>query len=299
MKLRYCVVLLLAGCNSTDGSTNSFSSGSTTTTTGSSNTNSGPVYETLDSTSSNTSTLAGTAVTTNGATLIATFHNVTGSMRHNNGRFALTDSYALVDNDGFDNQNKATDGNATLELLTSGRNYKYMIPYATSYTAGGTTNRTIGIFGIPTRGADLPSTGSAVYTGEAVMAYNNKNGTAFTHSSTGRTTISANFGNKTVDVNSRFSLVRDGSGNLVPNPVFDEINENDMIISGGTFSGGTYNLRRNGTMVDPIGANATALGRGHFFGGEAAGSGTRPAEAGGITVFTGDSGSVIHTYFGD
>ena len=167
-----------------------------------------------------------------------------------------------------------------------------------TYTQGADNRTVLGVFGIPTRAEDLPSSGTATYTGEAVLAYANLNGIRFVHSSTGRSVIEADFANGTVDINSKYTTITDSNDNPVAVPVFDEIDHTGMVISGGTFTGGTSQFKSNGTNVDPVGANAVTLARGAFFGGERIGVNTRPAETAGIVVKEGDDGSVINLFIG-
>ena len=98
---------------------------------------------------------------------------VTGSLTHNTGRLELNNGlYLFVDPDGPDVNDliapvgAATGGTVGLRITGT---YQYVIPYELSYSVGGVSYSTEGVAGIITAPTDMPSAGSARYTGEAYM----------------------------------------------------------------------------------------------------------------------------------
>jgi hypothetical protein len=119
----------------------------------------------------------------------------------------------------------------------------------------------VGFIGMASDSGDLPTGGSATFTGEAVG----------TSSATGNWTgnsavVTANFGSGTVDVTTSNTA----------NGIVENMNLTGMAITGNELSGGTLNVTHNGAAVD-----ATSFGLrtgGQFYGYDAATSG--PDEVG-------------------
>lgn len=254
-------------------------------------------YQTLSSTAAVTSALAGAAVRSNGTTGALDVVTLTNSSTtHNTGATTINDgTYTLTDADGFDANNQLTDGTSTIAPVASVTgNYEYVTAYTQSYSAGG-VNYTIpaGVVGIATAAADVSTSGSATYTGEAAGVV--ASGTSSFDLTNGTATVTANFGSGNVNVTTTgFTATRTGGAGTVP---IDTVSVSNMSISGNTFSGGTVSTLNGGVAVSVTGANTTATASGAFFGYDA---GTNfPDEVGGVIVQQGDNGLVGVGFVGD
>lgn len=304
MKFRILYLItaaLVSGCNSTE-EFSSFSPATTisqtSVTPSTPNPNPHPIYKDFDSIFG-TSAVEGDAIDDNTTDNLISYVTVSGSINHRTGRVEIIGPYNMVDADGFDPSDQATDGTQILKLLAYSNDYDHARAYTATRTVGGKSFRTFGVLGIPTRSENLPISGTATYSGHSDVLYENIPGT-YTHSSVGTVQIDADFGNGSVDVTSTFADVRDASLNTpVADPDFDEIRLRGMTITAGQFNGGTYELLKNGTTVDPVGAGAFHNTNGRFYGGEAVDSSTRPAEAGGVFSVHGADANIYNTFVGD
>lgn len=256
-----------------------------------------PSYETLDSTADATSTLGGVALrsTNTDFDLVAT----TGSLTHDTGETTLSDgSGSLTDPDGLDANGQLTDGGSTVtvddgQLFTG--SYEYVRAYQQSYSSGGTNFDATGIDGIVTDAGDVPTSGTATYSGEAIgvviagnEGYDLENGSS---------TVTADFGAGTVDATMTGFTARDhATGNTATAPI-DTIAATGMTIAGNGFSGGTVTTTNSGTAVNVTGANTTTAAQGAFFGYDAAAS--APDEVGGMVLQQGDDGIVAGAFIAD
>lgn len=280
------VMGLLTGCGGGGGGTQPQS-------------NTAPSYETMSSTADATSTLAGSGIRSNGTSGAIDLTSTSGTLKHDTGATTIDDgTYSLTDSDGFNGSNVMSDGSSTLTSDgTQGFSgtYEYVRAYNQTYTSGGVTYDTTGIYGIVTNASDMPTSGSATYTGEAT-------GVVITATqgfdlSNGTSTVNANFGAGTVDVTlNGFTSTDQSTGNPSAAPI-DTISVTGMAISGNGFSGGTASTSNSGTTTSVTGANTTNSAQGHFFGYDAANS--QPDEVGGNVVIQGDDGRVIGTFIAD
>ncbi|MEL6748914.1 MAG: transferrin-binding protein-like solute binding protein [Pseudomonadota bacterium] len=258
-----------------------------------------PSYENMSSTADATSTLAGSGIRSNGTSGAIDLVNTSGSLKHDTGATTLNDgTYTLTDSDGFNASNVMSDGSSTLTSDgTQGFSgtYEYVRAYNQTYISGGVTYDTTGIYGIATNASDMPTSGSATYTGEATGVV--VTATQGFGLSSGTSTVNADFGAGTVNVTlNGFTATDQATGNAATAPI-DTISVNGMTISGNGFSGGTATTSNGGTTTSVTGANTTSNPQGHFFGYDSANS--RPDEVGGNVLIQGDDGRVIGTFIAD
>lgn len=255
-----------------------------------------PSYETLTSSASKTSTLGGVALRSNNTTGAMTLTTTSGSVTHNTGATTISDgTYTLTDNDGSNTSGVISDGSSTLTAGTTNGTYDYVLIYDQTYTSGGTSYDSAGIGGIVTNAADVPTSGTANYTGEAE---------AFVVTATqgfdlldGKSTVAANFGAGTVNVTMNGFTAEDAAtGNPTTAPI-DTISVTGMAIAGNGFSGGTIATTNAGSAVNLTGANTTSAAQGAFFGYDAAIS--APDEVGGLILLQGDDGVVAGGFIAD
>ena len=226
-----------------------------------------PSYEALSSTASSTSTLAGSAIRSNGTTGTLDVTTASGTLMHDTGATTVSDgTYILADADGISG-GVLTDGSST--LISNGSQgfnvtYEYVQAYNQTYTSGGVTYDSNGVYGIVTTASDVPSSGTATYTGEArgvvvtgAQGFDLNNGTSI---------VNANFGAGTVDVTMNgFSATSQAIGAAATAPI-DTISATGMTISGNGFSGGTMTTANGGAVISVTGPNTSVAGQGHFFG---------------------------------
>lgn len=248
-----------------------------------------PSYETLDSDAATTSTLGGVAWRLNESTGVLDLQTVSGTTTHDTGATTVTDgTYTLTDPDGLDENGVLTDGEVELETVAAVlETYEYVTVYALEYTSGGTPYSSTGVGGVITSASDVPTTGSATYTGAAGASVVTPGQNLVLEDGTSR--VSADFAAGEVDV------TLDYSNNLAA-PI-DMIEVTDMAISGNGFSGGTVAVTNGGTAVTFTGANTETAAQGAFFGFDAAIS--APDEVGGIVYQRGDTGAVLGNFVAD
>lgn len=282
-------IALLSACGGGGSSPSNPGGGSTTPTTP-------PSYESLSSTASKTSTLGGVALRSNTTTGTMGLVTTSGSVTHNTGATTIADgTYTLNDPNGFDASGNLSDGSSTVTPGTMTGSYDYVTVYEQSYTSGGTTYDSAGIGGIVTSASDVPTSGTANYTGEAE---------AFVVTATqgfdlldGKSTVAANFGAGTVNVTMNGFTAEDAAtGNPTTAPI-DTISVTGMAIAGNGFSGGTIATTNAGSAVNLTGANTTSAAQGAFFGYDAAIS--APDEVGGLIMLQGDDGVVAGGFIAD
>ncbi|MEP5155000.1 transferrin-binding protein-like solute binding protein [Planktotalea sp.] len=278
--LSFC---LLAACNA-----------STTASTDSATTD----YETFNSTANTTSTLGGAAVKLRENPDVVTVSSSSGTLDHSTGATVLDDgTYRLEDQDGFGFDTLLTDGISVL-IATPTRgfsdSYSYARVYTQGYLVGTTPYSATGVFGIVTSDADIPTSGSATYTGEAVGNYSD--GTTDYDLDDGSSTVVANFGTGTVNVTMEgFEAVNRSNGNT-EDVGFNQVTITGMSIDGNQFDGGTIATLADGTVVTIIGAQSQSDAIGRFFGLDSDGV---PDEVGGVGYIEGADGSVTTIFLAD
>ena len=205
-----------------------------------------PSYETLGSTAATTSKLGGVALLTTqlGAIEIVP---TSGTMTHNTGNTTITDgTYSLTDEDGFSSNGSTltlTDGTSTITSDTESLSgtYDYLMPYSQAYpsTSGVGSVGVGGIIGVTTSVNDVPTTGSATYTGDAEGIYTTliSPDAVASEAFVGTSTVSVDFADGTVDATMTDLLVNvvEPTTNVVtttPTALVDTISVTGMNIDG-------------------------------------------------------------------
>ena len=291
------VALTLSGCNSTVTSTASSAPSGTT-------------YQNLNSTAAATSVLGGDAIRLNNTTPGISLVTNSGTLTHNTKKHTFNDGkITLTDNDGFDAATlpKLVDAtNATLIISSpttadSGitGTYEYVRLYEVDYNdpVSGDAIENVGHFGVVTGTADVPSTGTATYTGGAAGIVENVN-TGLSLDLFGTSTVAVDFGAKTVvaSINGITAKTTTATPVAAPTPV-DSITATNMTITGNQFDGGAIISSLNGVAVDLTGTGSVSSTQGTFFGYDTASS--IPDEVAGIILKVGNTGHVAMNYISD
>ncbi len=251
-------------------------------------------YQTLPGTGFSTSTLGGAALNqVAGVAVPQRISPLTGSVNRATGAMVLNDGlYLFLDTNGFDGSGQLVDGaNTGIRLDSAGTNtfrnsYNYVIPIQYSYSVGGVSSLFTGTVGIETRGADMPTAGTAHYVGEALASYSPTVG--------GRQSL--NNGTSVVDVNFRTGRV-DVTMGFVTTASIDSIAGTGMQIVGTSFSGGTWRTYKGGVLKNVTGIGSTTSSIGDFYGYDSNIPG--PDEVAGVVLMGGASGAVYGMYLAD
>lgn len=256
--------------------------------------NSEGLYELYSSTAAKTSVLSGSTQQANNASGALKLLSVSGSLVHNSGKLNVDDgNYSLTDDNGPDSKKIFTDGGSTLTYNGGfSGSYKYALTYQQAYELNGVTYDANGIIGIATKSADMPTSSSVTYNGEATAV-------VVTASSghdlkSGTSQVVANFGTGKASITlNGFTSFNQVTGLAQTAPI-DEIKITDISINGNGFSGGTFVTSKSGTTVDITGANSSKTSQSQFYGLNSAG--TAPAETGGHVLMQGDDGIISGSY---
>lgn len=153
----------------------------------------------------------------------------------------------------------------------------------------------VGVVGVATETADMPTEGSATFTGGAVGFV--ITGDSGVRLSNGQSTVTANFASGLVDVDlNNFSGVSQVSGNVVDTP-FDSLTLLEAAIVDGGFTGGILTSTGDNSVAEVIGGNTTIQAEGQFYGiNDATGD---PAEVGGLIHAQGDTGQIFTSFIAD
>ncbi|TRD21726.1 transferrin-binding protein-like solute binding protein [Palleronia caenipelagi] len=224
---------------------------------------------------------------------------VTGSRHHGSDDLRLNiDGTSFRDADGADLYGRYRSGDAVVAI--DGRqgfdgDYSYVTAYDHTYRRDGTDYAASGIVGIATDPADLPSSGQATYTGEAVVS--TVRGGRVVRYGMGTSRVSADFGTGRVDATlGDFGVVSHSVDGAV-GAQLDTVRLQNMRIDGNRFSGGTVRVERKGSTVDLTGVNTRSQSQGVFYGGR--GDVGPPDEVGGVFTSQGASGRVTGAYLAD
>ncbi|WP_293451820.1 hypothetical protein [Planktotalea sp.] len=177
-------------------------------------------------------------------------------------------------------------------MLTDQANYQFMA----RYTIDQTTNATLGVFGIPTLTADMPTTGTASFEGFGEVSE------VYVDALPGvRSTVIDHVASSTVDVNFLTNTVNAAlqvSGALTPiGSQVDRLSARGMTLTGSSFSGGIINMFNNGERVYPNGTAANNSAAEQFYGAKRKADGTlTPAEVGGVIHSSSADGFVFGTF---
>ena len=156
--------------------------------------------------------------------------------------------------------------------------------------SGTVTQESLGVVGIATASADLPTSGTATHNGEAWLSYSSG---ADYFAATGDVAATTNFGSDKMEL--RITDIDDGAGNAdVP---LDTLIFSDIDVSGNSFSGSAYSASLGGSAYEPTGAGSTATIDGTFYGYDSHIS--SPDEMGGTFMVTGSDGEIIGLFGAD
>lgn len=260
--------------------------------------NNSPDYEPLASTANATSVLGGVALKLQTIPTSTTLSTSSGTLVHATGATTLNDgTYTLVDPDGYTANGLLTDGTSTL-ISTPAQgftgNYDFVRAYSHSYFVSDVPYVATGIYGVVTTASDMPSTGSATFSGEAQASYFNS--TTNFDLSKGKSQITANFADGNVSVTMDDFTITNRDTGVSSNIGFNGVKIEGMRILGNEFAGGTITTERNGASVDVIteGTQQNAIGR--FFGLTNTGL---PDEVGGIGYLKGNDGTLTTIFLAD
>lgn len=240
--------------------------------------------------------LGGTAIRSNAATGELQMVTLTGTKYHDTRATVVSDgSYTLVDDDGFDRADRISDGHSTLSLRPVFQNYTALRVFDQAYAVNGVRFDSVGILGVLTRPADIPTSGSATYFGRSdVVVVTANEG----FSLQGQSIVDADFsGSGSVNVTMDRFVASNMRTGLTTDAPFDAITISDMVMSGNQFSGGTITTLQNSSVIFITGANTVASSQGAFFGYDPALR--RSDEVGGMVLVQGDDGIVIGNFLAD
>jgi len=229
------------------------------------NDNGGSSYpEIANTTSTAESPLTGTFVSLNGD--VSTF---LGTYTHNTGAALFTDGSTTVNDPNGGTGLTGLQSGTTRVSVFVGDGLSNAMEFLTPVTITGPQADGSAIIGLATEVGDMPTSTTAVYTGQSSI--NVAAGTAY--GLNGNATINTDFGANRVDV-----TMTDFTGSTTTAP-FDTIKINDMGISASGFSGGSFSATNNGSAVNILSGTQTLQSSGRFYGFDSANS--IPAEVGG------------------
>lgn len=155
----------------------------------------------------------------------------------------------------------------------------------------------VAVLGVPTRGADLPATGTVVYSGQGEV-------TRKTAGSSGTFNGSASTDNMSIVADFRANQVRMTMNDLETEPGsqsvgFDTLSIHNMALSrqSATFTGGALTL--SGSSRSPTGDSSQLSARGSFYGDQRDTAPAGAAEAAGAFVQRGSDGAIYGTFIAD
>lgn len=255
----------------------------------------GHIYRDLE-TSEQTSIPLGGAALRNSASNGRDTTNVQGTLSRPTGSISVSDpDYIFNAPSGLDANGRATDANgAQVELGQDSRigGYEYLTTGTIDYATPSGPTTAIIVVGAVTQGPDMPVTGSATYSGTALVDEFSANCNC---RHTGDATVVADFGNGTVTATLGDFTTTSSNTALPPVQNFDTIIVADMSINGSNMNGSTVITELNGTPVTLFGNNPNVSATGTFFGLDHAG---HPDEVGGVFIVDGN-GAVMGVFVAD
>lgn len=176
-----------------------------------------------------------------------------------------------------------SEGNNRVSKTTAGGltgTYDFFAPVTVTQDNGVTTD--VGVVGVQTAAGEMPTSGTATFTGEANVTQITTGLGAGTTNSAASLAVDVDFAANQADV--KMTSVT-GLG-------FDEMNILNARVNGAAIdeTGATVEFKTNGAAVTPIGTQSGTSVDGSFYGLRA--SDSIPEEAGGVFAVTGSSGSV-------
>ena len=253
-----------------------------------------------------TSALGGSSATSGGDGSSSTTA-ISGSITLNTGRLELIDgAFRFVDLDGPESDgyinDAGNDGFIDSQLV---QGYDYVFQFAVCCSAGTNYDMHLGVLGLVTAPSDLPSAGSASYTGEAYAEIyylfpSLATGGSFNFFDKGISQVDVDFASGTASVllGSFARITQNGGAVITPATApFDQIQGSGLVLSGGHLTGGDWATYSGGSIVNVVGANGTTSSNGTFFGYDP--SISAPDEVGGVVSINGDEGYVVGVYIAD
>jgi len=262
-------------------------------------------YEPLASTVATTSTLGGSALRWPAGDTKPEAISLTGNRTGDTGRTALNDgTYLFVYVHGTSAAGAILDGAGASGTVGDNRfagTYDYVRAYNIQYPSGASQDGLDGFAGVITAASDMPSGGSATYTGEvAIDKFAHGNTASTVHFDRGVSTLSVDFAAGTADVDLGNFAARTTGANVpisAATAPFDQITGTGMTISGAHFTGGNWVTLKGGSVVNVVGANPTSGSNGTFFGYDA--SVSAPDEVAGVFVINGATAIITGRYIAD
>ena len=217
---------------------------------------------------------------------------------HNTGATTINDgTYTLVDPEGYAANGLLTDGTST-NVSTPAQgftgNYDYARAYSHSYFVNIVPYVATEIYGVVTVAEDMPSTGSAVFNGEAQARYFNTTRNFGLGERTSE--VTANFADGTVDVEMDSFTITNRETKVTANVDFNSVNISRMPVFGNQFSGGKIMTAHNSAEVAIIENDTRQSAIGRFFGLTNDGV---PDEVGGIGHLKGDEVTLTTIFIAD
>ena len=262
---------------------------------------SGTEYVMLDQTNDLESKLSGVAILINTSTkatqsvdLTGTFANKTGALVLENGTYEFRADTSGAASDTY--VDGAKTGTLTVLNADSIRTDGSAHMVDMFYVQDGVSYNALGIVGVSTAAADIPSTGTASFTGRvAGSAVTTAQGVDIVD---GSSKIDVNFGTTgTVNVTLDSFTFQDQSTGVIGSGPFDKIVITGMTLQNAGFADGAILISKSGSTVNLTGTNTTAASVGEFFGYDL--DTGHPEAAGGILLLQGDDGYLTTTYLGD
>lgn len=250
----------------------------------------------LYATGEKVSTLGGVSIRTNGETGELQMLILSGSKDHNAGPTTVTDGkYILADKDGFNGFGTISDGHSNLSIQAMPYNFVSLAVFDQSYSVGDVGYNSTGIIGIITEPSDVPTSGLAMYSGQAeALIVTSSQGYALQ----GKSTVEAEF-----SASGKVQVTLDGftatdltTGTMTLAPI-DTISVTDMVISENRFSEGFITTSSGGAPLSVTGANTSAVAEGAFFGYDA--NIGAPDEVGGMVLIEGEDGIIVSSFVAD
>lgn len=248
--------------------------------------------------STTTSPLAGSTLLSNASSGQFNVRDTNGSVVRATDVVTLSDGqYLFTSTNGRDLTGglQGAQGSTLLVNTGLGTDYDYAAVYNGTYTLNGVQYDALGVVGIPTFAGDIPSGGTATYTGKSSLTVVTENDLTHVYSD-GTATVFVDFGNEQATITLDDFTVTDPIG-IVANGAFDELEVANMTIDDAGFSGGTATFENDGQEVDIVGDNLTNATQGTLFGYDEDIS--APDEVGGVVLVTGDTGQVTGAFIAD
>ncbi|MEM7212658.1 MAG: hypothetical protein AAF479_12320 [Pseudomonadota bacterium] len=221
-----------------------------------------------------------------------------GTYTHNTQALTLNDGFvAFSDQDSPVGGTRYEDSNGLVDTIVNVRTsqFDFVMPYIQGYASGGQGFIAYDAVGIAIDPANVPSTGTASYSGVAFgQIDSNLQTTPQTQIITGTSTVNADFGAGLVDVSMGITATNGVNG--APNTaLIDTVCVDNMAISGNTFSRGKLTTSLGGVAVNVTGTGTATSAGGQFY----SASGSAPDEVGGSVVSQGSEGALAVAFMAD